>query len=211
MAKTKVSLGGYHLKKYDEYAGRDFKAFTVDLHHNDRLIAHLEDKGDGGMIQVNFSRDIMKQDAYYEKYFDFVLKDMELLIKTLGDTVERHASCYTFTNTPYSAAEGFTELLLELKQLSKLSIKAYKQLGDKAHYAVGSRGHSWFKKGFSIHGESNFCFAVNTLDPLVAYANAITKLSESYKENGEVVSLAVLKGEMDWNLDFASFADLHRP
>lgn len=201
------SIGGYKLRNFKEIQIGDYKAYTTDLHHNNRLIAKLEDKGEGkGMhvVLISQHRSVRKNE------FDYILEDMKLLIQKLGKTIKQDAFLNTCTTTIHMSAVGFTELLVDLRGIYE-QYELGKQKGTEGkHLAVGATGGSWFTTEGSDIETIPFHFDTKA----ATYKTALKRTKEHLaknKELGELRALALLKGDFDWNLSFEDYSNLYTP
>lgn len=200
-----ISLGGYHLKKMHEFQGRDFEGLEVDLYKGDTFIAHLRDAGDGGVVEVDFNPKL--SDSQREQ----VLEDMRTLLSHLQPVLEEGGLWEDFCNTPYSAAEAFVNLLVELRDIAGSARKAERGTPEHLYYIVAQFGPSWFANEPAI-GSS---IVLSGKGVHSTFEEALTNFKreqpEYEKRFGKLRALAVLQGHMDWNLSFEKFADLFNP
>lgn len=204
--KAKESIGLYHLKNLRKFAGRDFGGMEVDFYRLDTRIAVVEDYGDGGGVSVSFTPE-------GRAYMDMVFEDIKRLNEELKPVLDKGSLFETFLSTPYSAVEGFTELLIELQEIRKNSDKVCKTVGENGFYIVGQMGNSWFKNDTDCCGGSTTIFTLNpqTTDFDKAREKMIQYAEKNKEKHGNLDAVAILQGKMDWNLHYKDYASLYQP
>lgn len=204
MVVATFSIGGYTLQNVQKTKGRNGEGYEADLYYGKTKIAFLEDRADGGMIRVDFfTKD--------EKYKVQVLQDMVNLITLLGDIAEKGGLWDTFIRTPYSAVEGFAELLLELEELVKIAKKGSKKVEGDNYYVVGSMGSSWFSEDTSVLGATLFFIPTTTTNYNEAYQQMQDYANKHKAKRGKVRQCAILQGNMGWHLTLQDYAELNKP
>lgn len=198
----KFSIGGYNIRNFEK---SEKEGYSVALYKNDSKIASVVDLGDG-FIDVDFEpKPDGKEDA------KFILNDMYNLLIELESILDEEGKYRGFTKSTYSAVVGFVSLLLDYEGV----VNAYEEVPyketDKDFYIVGSFGFSYFTSEGSKHPRTYFWkFALThdfyeALKTLKAYAKSRNRLE------GNIVAAAILTGEMDWNISFQDYAELHKP
>jgi hypothetical protein len=201
------SIGGYNLRKFREYKGRDFPAYEGFLYKGNNEVAYLTDRGDGGSVDIRFSRN---DDQATKDAIACVLPDMEDLLKLLKPSLHKGAMWETFLATPYASAEGFAQLLLELSDIVKQANSAVKKTDSGKFYAVGLIGCSWFTED-NGHGTMTFANFSDFATYEDGHAYALNYAEKHRAKVGGLLALAVLQGQMNWNLSFDDYASLYMP
>jgi hypothetical protein len=201
------SIGGYNLRKFREFQGRDFPAYEGFLYKGNTELAYLRDNGDGGSVDIQFSRN---SDEATKSAIDSVLTNMQNLLQRLNPILHKGAMWETFLATPYSAVEGFVQLLLELGEVVKQAKTASKKTDANCYYAVGMLGCSWFTEDQG-HGTMSFSNFGNFKSYEVCRIYALNYAEKQRSKVGPIMALAILQGSMDWNLSFEDYASLYTP
>lgn len=199
------SIGGYRLKNIKTLRGHEGLGFVADLYKGVNLIAHLADYGDGSGVVATRSKEYDAESGY----FGVILKDMQELLSKFKNK-GTGALCETFLHSPYTAAEGFGELLLELSELENASKKLSKKTQEGLYYAVAMTGNSWFKNKISNYENHTLSISTDVCDLDLATTIALSTLKKRVEKYGEVVALAVLTGDFHWDLTFEDYAELHK-
>lgn len=201
------SIGGYHISKVKTFQGRDFQGYKLVLNKDGKEIVEVIDHGDGSGAEIDFLVDD-------QGIKDQVLADLKKLYAQFGNRMHPNALPNYYFNTPYSAAEGWGDLLKQFKAWASFIDKEAKKYSADTFYLIGIQGTSPFAdiSGGFVDDLIHIC-PTETQDVFKAeemFAKFKSQLNAK-KASGEVYAGAYLRGKMDWNLSMSDYGELLTP
>lgn len=201
MERKDFSIGLYSIDNLQELRGREGYGFSVDLWRINQKIAHIEDYGDGAGENVHFYPEA-------RMYEETVLKEMNMLLEILKPVLSPDGLWTSFTATPYAAANGFSELLMDFRELVKIAKRVTKDIPENTYYVLGMMGSSWFTNEDIGKGSTVVSFSTGTSD----YNKAVERMrmfeEKNRDKNGAFKQVAILNSQIDWNLNFKDYFEL---
>lgn len=130
------SIGGYHLVNFQQNKYGEYDVYKTELYKGGSRVALVEDTGEGMKVIL-----VSAYNSVRRNEFDYILEDMKELLSYIN--LDKGALAHKFTQSPYMAAVGFTEFLVELREIVNKYTEGINK-ADGKYIAVGTMGSSWF-------------------------------------------------------------------
>lgn len=200
-----VSLGGYSLKNFNSVTVDGGMLYKAELYKHNKRVALVEDNGEKGMNVILAS----KGNSVRKGEFDYILADMKSFLKILEPITTSDAFVKDFARDNFMAVVGFSTLLVDLMVLEEHYTKGIKEVEPNKYFAVGTLGSTWFSKQDSDLDTTPFFFDTKAATYKTAHKRTMEKADKLKPKCGNLTSLVLANGEINWDLSFEDYLDLN--